>query len=116
VNHVYHLYVVRVQRRDELRAFLKANAIGTAIHYPAPIHLQPAYQGRVAIGRGLPETEQVCGQILSLPMHPHMTDDQATYVSERIADWYEQRVSKPCADLPLEAFTDNALHGGEGEV
>src|SRR5262249_26454992 len=44
VEHVYHLYVVRSRQRDELRAFLKANSVGTAIHYPAPVHLQPAYQ------------------------------------------------------------------------
>jgi dTDP-4-amino-4,6-dideoxygalactose transaminase len=92
VEHVYHLYVVRSRRRDELRASLKADGIGTAIHYPAPVHLQPAYQGRlVPAGEGLPQTERACREILSLPMYPQMTDEQAAYVSERVVNWHQRR-------------------------
>jgi dTDP-4-amino-4,6-dideoxygalactose transaminase len=88
VNHVYHQYVVRCKHRDDLRAFLKTNSINTLIHYPLPVHLQPAYRGRVVIGTGgLEHTEKVYQEILSLPMHPHMTDKQIQQISEIIARW-----------------------------
>jgi dTDP-4-amino-4,6-dideoxygalactose transaminase len=91
VDHVYHLYVVRSRQRDELRASLKADGVGTAIHYPAPVHLQPAYQGRLVLGGGgLTETERACAEVLSLPMYPQMTDEQAEYVSERVVSWHQQ--------------------------
>ena len=86
--HAYHQYVVRSDRRDDLRSFLKANGVGTLIHYPVPVHLQPAYQGRVLLdGAGLPETETICRRILSLPMHPQLTDAEVKEVSNLIARW-----------------------------
>jgi dTDP-4-amino-4,6-dideoxygalactose transaminase len=88
VGHVYHLYVVRSKRREQLKAYLRENAIGTAIHYPAPVHLQPAYQSRAIQGvGGFFETERACREILSLPMYPQMTAEQVRYVGERIAQW-----------------------------
>src|SRR5215510_721066 len=73
-HHVYHQYVVRSERRDALKVFLKENSVGTLIHYPLPVHLQPAYRDRMIIGAGgLEHTQQVCREILSLPMHPHMS-------------------------------------------
>ncbi len=87
-HHVYHQYVVRNERRDALRVFLQENAVGTLIHYPLPVHLQPAYQGRILISAGdLEHTEQVCREILSLPMHPHMSDEQAERVGALIVRW-----------------------------
>jgi dTDP-4-amino-4,6-dideoxygalactose transaminase len=84
-EHVYHQYVVRSQQRDALRAFLKENSVGTLVHYPVPVHLQPAYQDRVIIdSRRLSHTEQVCQEISSLPMHPHLTDKQVRRVGELI--------------------------------
>jgi dTDP-4-amino-4,6-dideoxygalactose transaminase len=95
VKHVYHQYVVRNRRRDDLRAFLKVDSVGTLIHYPTPVHLQPAYQGRLAVGSGgLQNTEQVCREILSLPMHPQMTDEQAQRVSELIVRWHKQKIGE----------------------
>jgi dTDP-4-amino-4,6-dideoxygalactose transaminase len=92
VEHVYHQYVVRCPRRDELRAFLKANSVGTAVHYPLPVHLQPAYQARLAPPGGrLAETERVCREVLSIPMYPQLTDEQAGYVVEQITRWRRQR-------------------------
>jgi dTDP-4-amino-4,6-dideoxygalactose transaminase len=89
VDHAYHQYVVRSERRDELRAFLKANSVGTLIHYPVPVHLQPAYQGRVILDEaGLEQTEAICRRILSLPMHPHLTNVQAQEVGDLIARWH----------------------------
>ena len=90
-GHVYHQYVVRSDRRDDLRSFLKANGVGTLIHYPVPVHLQPAYQGRVLPDKaGLPETETICRRILSLPMHPQLTDAEVKEVSNLIAHWSGQ--------------------------
>lgn len=91
-NHVYHQYVVRSRLRDDLREFLKQNGTGTLVLYPVPIHLQPAYKDRVRVGHGgLLRTEQVCREVLSLPMHPHLTDVQVIRVAELIARWYRER-------------------------
>jgi dTDP-4-amino-4,6-dideoxygalactose transaminase len=74
-SHVFHQYVIRSQDRDGLREHLRAAAIGTGIHYPVPVHLHPAYRGRVPAGpTGLRHSEQVAGQILSLPMYPQLGD------------------------------------------
>lgn len=72
-THVFHQYVVRAKNRDALRAALADRGIGTAIHYPMPVHLQPAYAGRVALDpAGLAETERASREILSLPMFPEL--------------------------------------------
>jgi dTDP-4-amino-4,6-dideoxygalactose transaminase len=94
-DHVYHQYVVRTEHRDDLRVFLKENSVGTLIHYPLPVHLQPAYRGRIVIGAGgLEHTERLCREILSLPMHPQITDEQARRVSELILRWDAEACSK----------------------
>ncbi|MCV0403174.1 MAG: DegT/DnrJ/EryC1/StrS family aminotransferase [Chloroflexi bacterium] len=75
-RHVFHLYVVRSARRDELLARLREEGIGAGIHYPIPLHRQPAY---VALGYGdvsLPHTEAAAAEVLSLPMYPELTDEQ----------------------------------------
>lgn len=88
VDHVYHLYVIRCKRRDDLRAFLKEHSVSTFIHYPVPVHLQPAYRGRVVIGRGgLHHTEHICREILSLPLHPQIASEQVQRISHLIARW-----------------------------
>ncbi|MBM3554029.1 MAG: erythromycin biosynthesis sensory transduction protein eryC1 [Alphaproteobacteria bacterium] len=74
-GHVFHLYVVRTKTRDAVQARLKELGILTAIHYPMPVHLQPAYRGRVTIGpTGLTRTEAIVPDILSLPMYPELDD------------------------------------------
>jgi dTDP-4-amino-4,6-dideoxygalactose transaminase len=76
-THVFHQYVVRTPRRDALQQALRARGIGTNIHYPVPVHLQPAYRGRIAIGpAGLAETEKAAREVLSLPMFPQLTEEQ----------------------------------------
>jgi dTDP-4-amino-4,6-dideoxygalactose transaminase len=76
-SHVFHQYVVRTKRRDALREALQAAGIGSNIHYPAPVHLQPAYRGRIALApSGLDETERAAGEILSLPMYPQLSAEQ----------------------------------------
>ena len=74
-THVFHQYVIRLAERDGLRDWLHAAGIGTGIHYPVPVHLQPAYRGRLAAGpSGLGETERAARQILSLPMYPQLSE------------------------------------------
>jgi dTDP-3-amino-3,4,6-trideoxy-alpha-D-glucose transaminase len=68
-QHVYHLYVVRVPNRDQVQQRLRQQGIGSAIHYPVPVHQQPAYT-QYAPAHGLPQTEALAAEILSLPMHP----------------------------------------------
>ena len=84
-EHVFHQYVVRAGRRDALRAALKDAGIGTNIHYPVPIHLQPAYRRRIALGpSGMAETERAAGEILSLPMYPQLSDTQIDRVVDAV--------------------------------
>jgi len=83
-THVYHLYVIRCSERDELRTWLKAHGVGVLIHYPVPIHLQPAYQGRLRGGDNLPETERAARQVLSLPMYPEVSESDLQTVVEAV--------------------------------
>ena len=74
--HVFHQYVIRLAERDALRDYLNARGIRTGIHYPIPVHLQPAYRNRVAAGAsGLGVSERSARQILSLPMYPQLSDE-----------------------------------------
>jgi dTDP-4-amino-4,6-dideoxygalactose transaminase len=76
-EHVFHLYVVRCAERDGLQALLRDQGVGSGIHYPVPVHLQPAYHGRVALGPSLcRETERARDEILSLPIYPELRDLQ----------------------------------------
>ncbi len=82
-THAHHLYVVRTPRRDELAAYLKLHDIGTAVHYPAPVHRQPAYCSLAL--HPMPVTDAVCGDILSLPMFPELRDDDVENVCRAVA-------------------------------
>jgi dTDP-4-amino-4,6-dideoxygalactose transaminase len=82
---VFHLYVTRTRQRDAVQALLREKGIGTGIHYPIPVHRQPAYQGRVALGPdGCPETETASREILSLPLYPELTDEEVATVCEAL--------------------------------
>jgi dTDP-4-amino-4,6-dideoxygalactose transaminase len=83
-THVFHLFVVRSEQRDALQAFLRENDIGALVHYPVPVHLQPAYSGRVAGSDNLAITERMAGEVLSLPLYPEMTDSDAQSVIEAV--------------------------------
>ena len=84
-KHVYHLYVIRSGARDGLEQRLLESGIPTQIHYPIPVHMQKAYDGLGPFA-DLPATEKACREILSLPMHPFLSDDQVAYVAEQIRD------------------------------
>ena len=86
VLHVFHQYAVLSDRRDELRHFLHSEGIGTLIHYPVPIHLQPAYRSRLQT-RSMENTKQIARQVLSLPMYPELLNDQVSAVTEAVANW-----------------------------
>ncbi len=79
-RHVYHLFVVRLAERDRVRVELGRRGIQTGVHYPVPCHLQPPLR-RFADG-ALPVAEQAAQELLSLPLFPHMTDDQVNVVCE----------------------------------
>jgi len=81
-GHVYHLFVVRTPARAELQAHLAARGIETLIHYPVPIHRQPALAG--ADPADCPVASRVCDEILSLPLHPAMADDEVDYVADAV--------------------------------
>ena len=88
VKHAYHQYVIRCLQRDNLQEFLKARKISTGIHYPVPVHLQPAYKGRLMISSGgLKFTEIACKEILSLPIYPQMKDEQCRRICGFITKW-----------------------------
>jgi dTDP-4-amino-4,6-dideoxygalactose transaminase len=86
-THVYHLYVVRTPQREALQAHLRGHGVGTAVHYPVPIHLQPFYADRGYKRGQFPVTEQICDEVLSLPMFPEMTAEQVGYVAECVREW-----------------------------
>jgi hypothetical protein len=80
-EHVFHLYVLQTADRDRLQQALRAEKIGSGVHYPVPVHVQPAYRGRIALGpSGCRTTEQAAARILSLPMFPELTDAQVDHV------------------------------------
>ena len=79
-HHVYHLYVVRLPDRDLVRQKLAAAGVSSAIHYPAAVHQQPAYQGDNIVSHPLPHTEQAVREILTLPLYPQLSLAQAHQV------------------------------------
>lgn len=87
-THVFHLFVIRTDRRDALQAHLQAQGIGTMIHYPIPPHLQQAYQFAGKKKGDYPLAEQMADTLLSLPLFPFMHDDEIDYVCEAIQQFY----------------------------
>jgi dTDP-4-amino-4,6-dideoxygalactose transaminase len=87
--HVYHLYVVQCVERGRLMAHLTADGIGSAIHYPAPVHGQDGYAEKVAVAKsGLLVTDALAEKILSLPIYPELTDAEADRVIASIRRYY----------------------------
>lgn len=91
--HAMHLYVVECDDRDSLGQALKSEGIGTGVHYPAAIHQQPAYAGRVRGCDRLQNTEALYKRILSLPMYPELTDEQVDRVCATMAKWTRTRTA-----------------------
>jgi len=85
-EHVYYMYVIRVKQRDELAAYLGQKGIETGIHYPVPLHKQPCIASDVS----LPITEQCADEILSITMHPELSDEAVNYVASEIKNFMEK--------------------------
>ncbi|MEM1054341.1 MAG: DegT/DnrJ/EryC1/StrS family aminotransferase [Bacteroidota bacterium] len=91
-RHVFHQYTLRVQNRDELKDALRERGIPTMVYYPEPIHLMPAYSDGVSPG-SLPETERACREVLSLPMHPHLSPADVAFVAETVTELASEPVA-----------------------
>lgn len=87
-THVFHQYVIRAQRRDELRAFLAERKIGSEIYYPLPLHLQPVFAYLGLKAGDLPVSELAASEVLALPMFPELTAAEIGFVVESLAEFY----------------------------
>ncbi|MBV8720857.1 MAG: DegT/DnrJ/EryC1/StrS family aminotransferase, partial [Candidatus Eremiobacteraeota bacterium] len=85
-GHVYHLYVTQVRDRDRVRDELASRGIATGIHYPVPIHLQPAYADLGILPGRFPVTETAARRILSLPMYPELEANQIRHVVDTLRE------------------------------
>jgi dTDP-4-amino-4,6-dideoxygalactose transaminase len=86
-GHVYHQYIVRSPRRDELQTYLRTQGIGTLVHYPKAVHQQPAYKGRIPIAGSMSHGEGAAAEVLSLPIYPELTEEQLDSVAEACRIW-----------------------------
>jgi len=86
VRHVYHLYVIRVRHRDMLLPHLRRRGISAGIHYPIPLHRQPAYLKRGYNDVSLPNTEAAANEVVSLPMYPELSHEQIAYVAQAVKE------------------------------
>jgi dTDP-4-amino-4,6-dideoxygalactose transaminase len=86
--HVYHQYVIRAERRDDLRKFLTSRGIGTEVYYPIPLHLQPCFAYLGYAEGDLPESERAAREVLALPMFPELTAEEQQRVVDTIAEFY----------------------------
>jgi dTDP-4-amino-4,6-dideoxygalactose transaminase len=87
-THVYHQYVIRAPRRDELKVFLRDRGVPSAIYYPLPLHLQPAFDYLGYQPGDLPQSEAASREVLALPIFPEMTSEQQSLVVDSIAAFY----------------------------
>ncbi|WP_336003463.1 DegT/DnrJ/EryC1/StrS family aminotransferase [Halorientalis halophila] len=90
VEHVFHLYVIRVPDRDDLQESLETAGIDTGVHYPVPTHEHPAVSERLDGTPQVPRTEELTDEILSLPMHPRITDTEIDQVCATIERHYDR--------------------------
>ncbi len=86
-SHVFHLYVIRLKRRDALQAHLAKRGIVAVIHYPVPIHAQQAYSGRIATPGGMAQTDATAHEVLSLPIYPELANAEIAQVVAAIREF-----------------------------
>ncbi|HEY6253135.1 MAG TPA: DegT/DnrJ/EryC1/StrS family aminotransferase [Candidatus Angelobacter sp.] len=87
-HHIYHQYVVRAQKRDQLRSFLSEHGVGTEIYYPVPLHLQKCFAWLGHTAGDFPEAERAATEVLALPMFAELRDDEQQHVVECMAEFY----------------------------
>jgi dTDP-4-amino-4,6-dideoxygalactose transaminase len=85
---VFHQYVIRAERRDELRTFLAERKIGSEVYYPLPLHLQPVFSYLGLRAGDLPVAELAAREVLALPMFPELSEAEIRLVVENIAEFY----------------------------
>ena len=90
-QHAYHLYVIRTKERDRLREYLKSRGIHTGVHYPIPLHLQPALKFLGHKKGDFKISEECANTILSLPMYPELREDEIEYVSTEINNFFDKK-------------------------
>jgi UDP-2-acetamido-2-deoxy-ribo-hexuluronate aminotransferase len=83
---VYHQFVIYVSNRSSMVAQLAAREIETVVHYPKPVHLQPAYSSLGFPPGTFPRAERACDRVLSLPVHPRLTAEQVAYVASSVRE------------------------------
>jgi len=84
-RHIFNQYMIRVRRRDELRAYLTANGVGTEIYYPVPLHAQQCFAYLEHSPEDFPHSLEAAAQVLALPIYPELTTEQREYVVRQIA-------------------------------
>jgi dTDP-4-amino-4,6-dideoxygalactose transaminase len=91
-SHIFHQYTIRVKngKRDDLRKYLESVKIPSMIYYPGPMHTQNAYRYLGYAENDFPVTNQLCGEVLSLPMHPDMENKQLDYITQHILKFFEK--------------------------
>jgi len=90
-EHVFHLYTILTDNREELRVYLKSRGVETGVYYPTPLHLQPAYADLGYRKGDFPVSESACERNLSLPMYPELTNEQIHYVAQAVRVFFEER-------------------------
>ncbi|RKX67799.1 transcriptional regulator [candidate division TA06 bacterium] len=88
-EHIFHQYTLKSRRRDAFREYLKDNGIASAIHYPIPLHLQPAFSYLNMKKGSFPIAEKLANEVLSIPVHPFLTNDEIEYIISVINKWKE---------------------------
>ena len=88
-QHIFHQYVIRCKKRDELQAFLKAQGVGTEIYYPVSLHEQECFRSLGYGSMDLPRSHAASKETLALPIYPELTDIQRRHVVESIAAFYK---------------------------
>ncbi|MFH0798405.1 MAG: DegT/DnrJ/EryC1/StrS family aminotransferase, partial [Candidatus Woesearchaeota archaeon] len=91
-KHSYYMYVIKTQKRNELMEHLKNKGVSTGIHYPIPLHMQPAYKYIGHKEGDFPVSENCAKSILSLPLYPELTDEEMYYVVENIKSFYAAKL------------------------
>ena len=85
---VFHIYVIRAKQRDSLKEYLINNGIDAKVHYPIPMHLQPAAKSFGYSEGDFPVSEMICKEVISLPVHEFITKDQVDFVIQKVKEFY----------------------------